>query len=141
MRNNLRAALLAAGTLLILAAPASAQGYGYENAAYENGVDENVTVSVPRYAPQRSELGAPYRYISMSKGVYFGDLNLRTRSGARELKDRIGYTARMMCRQLDVRYPVTAPGSPGCYTTAMNDAMEQANFAIAEARGYKLGRY
>lgn len=136
----LRTALLAAGTLLLLGASANAQGYGYRDADYTTA-DEDVTVSVPRYAPQRSPLGAPYRYISMSKGVYVGDLNLRTRRGVSIMRDRISYTARSMCRQLDVRYPITAPGSPGCYTTAMNDAMYQANIAVAEARGYRLDRY
>jgi UrcA family protein len=140
--RSLRTALLAAGTLLLLGASANAQeyGYGYEDAAY-SAPDENVTVSVPRYNPQRSPLGAPYRYISMSKGVYIGDLDLRTRRDIRVMRDRISYTARNMCHQLNVRYPITAPGSPGCYTTAMNDAMYQANIAIAQQRGDRLDRY
>lgn len=140
--GSLRTALLAAGALLLLGASANAQeyGYGYEDAAY-SAPDEDVTVSVPRYAPQRSPLGAPYRYISMSKGVYIGDLNLRTRHDVRIMRDRISYTARRMCRELDIRYPITAPGSPGCYTTAMNDAMYQANIAVAQQRGYRLDRY
>lgn len=135
----LRTALLAAGTLLLLGTSANAQGYGYQDASYSTA-DEDVTVSVPRYAPQRSPLGAPYRYISMSKGVYVGDLNLRTRHGVHVMRDRISDTARNMCRQLNVRYPITAPGSPGCYTTAMNDAMYQANIAVAQARGSRLDR-
>jgi UrcA family protein len=140
--GSLRTALLAAGALLLLGATANAQeyGYGYEDTAY-SAPDEDVTVSVPRYAPQRSRLGAPYRNISMSKAVYVGDLNLRTRHGVRIMRDRISDTARSMCHQLNVRYPITAPGSPGCYTTAMNDAMYQANIAIAQERGYRLDRY
>jgi len=140
--RSLRTALLAAGTVLLLGATANAQDYryGYQDAAYSTA-DEDVIVSVPRYAPQRSPLGAPYRYISMSKGVYVGDLDLRSRHDVRIMRDRISYTARNMCHQLNVRYPVTAPGSPGCYTTAMNDAMYRANIAIAEARGDRLDRY
>lgn len=133
--GSLRTALLAAGALLLLGASANAQEYGYENASYSMP-SENVEVTVPRYAPQRSSLGAPYRLISMSKGVYVGDLDLRSRHDVRIMRDRISETARRMCRQLDVRYPITAPGSPGCYTTAMNDAMYQANIAIARERGY-----
>jgi len=140
MRNkftarSLRTALLTAGALMLLGTTANAQGYGYQDTAYQMSDDETVNVTVPRYHPERSPLGAPYRYVSMSKAVYTGDLNLRTRYGARELRNRISYTARNMCRKLDVMYPVTAPDSPGCYTTAMNDAMYQANRAIARARG------
>jgi len=129
-----------AGTLM-LGASANAQGYGYgsyENASYQ-APNENVDVTVPRYNPQRDRYGAPYREISMSQNVYFGDLNLRTRHGERVLKSRISQSARTMCRKLDARYPITAPNSPGCYTTAMNDALQQADDAIADARGY--GRY
>jgi UrcA family protein len=140
--HSLRTALLAASALLLLGASASAQEYGrgYEETAY-NLPDENVEVTVPRYAPQRSPLGAPYRLISMSKGVYIGDLDLRSRHDVRVMRDRISYTARSMCRRLDALYPVTAPGSPGCYTTAMNDALYQANIAIAQQRGSHFDRY
>jgi UrcA family protein len=134
--------LLAAGALALLGASANAQeyGYGYEDTAY-GMPHEDVEVTVPRYAPQRSSLGAPYRYISMSQDVYVGDLDLRTHRGVDVMRDRIGETARRMCHRLNVRYQVTAPGSPGCYTTAMNDAMYQANIAVAEARGHRLDRY
>jgi UrcA family protein len=130
----LRTTMMAAGAMLLLGGAANAQGYNYPDNTYRVN-DETVNVTVPRYHPERSTLGAPYRYVSMSKGVYVGDLNLRTRYGVRELRHRISYTARNMCRQLDVMYPITAPDSPGCYTTAMNDAMYQANIAIARARG------
>jgi UrcA family protein len=128
-------ALLAAGALVLAGTAANAQEYGYENTAYEN-TNENVDVSVPRYAPQRDRYGAPYRNISMSKDVYIGDLNLRRNHDVREMRSRISETARVMCHQLNVRYPITAPNSPGCYTTAMGDAMAQASVAIADARGY-----
>ena len=141
MRTNssgLRVALAAAGAFVFAATAASAQDYNYgryENTAYENPT-ENVDVSVPRYAPQRDRYGVPYRNVSLSKDVYIGDLNLRTRYGVREMRSRISQTARVMCHQLNVRYPITAPNSPGCYTTAMGDAMAQASIAIADARGY-----
>jgi UrcA family protein len=129
-----KTAFIAAGAFLLLGASANAQGYNYPDNTYRVG-DETVNVTVPRYHPERGPLGAPYRYVSMSKGVYVGDLNLRTRHGVREMRHRISYTARSMCRRLDVMYPITAPDSPGCYTTAMNDAMYQANIAITRARG------
>jgi UrcA family protein len=133
--SGLRVALLAAGALLFAGGAASAQDYGYQQASYEGG-RENVEVSVPRYHQQRSIYGVPYREISLSKNVYVGDLDLRTRHDARVLRDRVSHTARNLCRKLDRQYPITAPMSPGCYTTAMNDAMRQADDAIAYARGY-----
>lgn len=125
----------AAGVMMLAGSPVLAQDDdGYRYAAY--GPDnETVHVTVPRYHPQRSPLGAPYRLVSMSKGVYIGDLDLRTRRDVRVLRDRISYTARTLCHRLNAMYPVTAPNSPGCYTTAMDDAMYQADIAIARARG------
>jgi UrcA family protein len=141
MRNKLLlgAAALAANAMMFAAPAATAQeyGYGYRDVSY----NENVEVTVPRYHPERSPLGAPYRYVSMSRPVYVGDLDLRTRHDTRVLRDRLSATARSLCRQLDIRYPITAPGSPGCYTTAMNDAMYRADIAIAQARGDRLDRY
>lgn len=130
---------LAAATLLAFAAPAVAQDYGYDTSYETSG--EDVVVTAPRYSPERSLIGAPYRYVSMSKGVYVGDLDLRSGYGIHVMRDRIRNTARRMCRQLDMRYPISAPDSPDCYTNAMNNAMYRANVAIAQVRGYDDDRY
>jgi UrcA family protein len=131
---------LAAATFLAFAAPAVAQDYGYDT-SYENSAGEDVVVTAPRYSPERSPIGAPYRYVSMSKGVYVGDLDLRSGYGIHVMRDRIRKTARRMCRQLDMRYPISAPDSPDCYRNAMNNAMYRANVAIAQLRGYDDDRY
>ena len=66
----------------------------------------------------------------------FDDLDLRTDWGARELRHRIEYTARVMCQRLDAMYPIKADNSPPCYRTAVEGAMYQADTAINQARAY-----
>ena len=123
----------AAAGALFLAAPAGAQEPGSAY-AYSNG-PETVIVAVPRQRPERSEIGAPIRDVSISREVRFDDLDLSTDSGARHLRNRIEYTARALCTRLDVAYPVATSDSPPCYQSAVAGAMVQADRAIADARG------
>jgi UrcA family protein len=125
--------LLTAGALAFAAAPASAQG-GYTDTV--NGPNENVEINGPHVGQSHGKLGEPLMLTSISQQVYFDDLNLRTGRGAHILKQRVRLTARMLCRELDERYPVTADDSPPCYSAALEDSMYQANRAIAEARAY-----
>jgi UrcA family protein len=107
--------------------------------------DEEVIVRAPRYhAPERSTIGAPIQTVGTSQPVRFDDLDLRTAWGVRRLHDRIEHTARLLCRQLDARYPIPASDSPDCYRNAVDDAMYQADQAIAQAQdgqddGYRRG--
>ncbi|MGH6872830.1 MAG: UrcA family protein [Rhizomicrobium sp.] len=139
--------LLLAGAAL-LAAPALAQDYGYPNdsgrfpgpdsarpVAYEPG-GETVIVAAPHRAEKSTVTGAPIVDVAWQRGVRFDDLDLRTESGARALRARVRFTARDLCRRLDVAYPIGAPGSPPCYRTALEDGLAQADAAIADARGY-----
>lgn len=138
MRNTRKMLLLAASIagLTLAAAGANAQSaYDDRDGYYDNGT-ENIIVEVPRYEPQRrGHLGAPIRTVSMSRDVNFGDLDLSTDWGADRLRQRIKSTARQLCNNLDNRFPVTADDSPPCYSTAVNEAMDQAEDAIAKARG------
>lgn len=141
MRNisSLRTGLLAAGVFALASFSANAQDYGRHDSdrdAYQNTADENVEINGPRVGKSRGKLGEPLILTSISQPVYFDDLNLRTGRGAHILKQRVRLTARMLCRQLDERYPVTADDSPPCYSAALDDAMYQADRAIADARGY-----
>jgi UrcA family protein len=138
MRNHsLRNALIAAGALALSAVSVHAQDGSYnDDAAYRNAPDDTIEIIQHHYAPGRSELGTPYKLVSLSKPVRIDDLDLRTRRGVRILRNRIRLTARLLCRDLDERYPVTADNSPPCYSNAMQDAMYRANLAIADARGY-----
>ena len=129
MRNHsLRNALIAAASALALSAvSANAQDRSdYDNAAYQNAPDDTIEIIQRHYGPGRSEFGTPYKLVSLSKPVRIDDLDLRTRRGVRILQERIALTARLLCRDLDERYPVTADDSPPCYRNAVDDAMYRA---------------
>jgi len=135
--DSIRAAFIAAAACTLLAMPASAQDSRYnDDTVYLNTPDENVEIIQRPYGPAYSKLGAPYKLVSLSKPVRIDDLDLRTRYGVRILRNRIRLTARLLCRDLDERYPVTADYSPPCYKNAVEDAMYRADRAIADARHY-----
>lgn len=121
--------------LSLIPLPSSAQPYGSYYGPPRGG--EEVIIQAPRYhGPARSAIGAPIEDVSLSRPVRFDDLDLRTSWGAHALHNRISYTARTLCRRLDFEYPISTSDSPDCYRTAMAYAMEQADDAIARARGY-----
>ena len=135
--------LLAAGALgLALAAPSANAQDDYPNSAPPpgygpaSGPPESITIYGPRRHEERGDLGAPIEDVAMSRAVRFDDLDLRSNRGARELKHRIEYTARVMCQRLDAMYPISADDSPPCYRTAVDQAMYQADAAISQARAY-----
>jgi len=121
---------------MFAASPASAQDYARSDddvVVYQNGREE-VEVLAPRYHARRSAIGAEIRDVSLSRGVRFDDLDLRTAWGARELRSRIRYTASTLCQKLEMRFPVTAEDSPPCFQTAVARAMDEADEAISNAR-------
>ena len=141
--------LLAASALglALAASSANAQDYDPNYAPPPNygpnyapppayGPPEEITIYGPRRHEQRSDIGAPIQDVAISQPVRFDDLDLRTEWGARELRHRIEYTARMMCQRLDAMYPIKADDSPPCYRTAVDQAMYQADSAIDQARSY-----
>ena len=149
MRTNLlRATLMAAGALILVAGTASAQDSRYDR-DYDNGygnpagyvsTDDDVQVSRPRYNYGMGKLGAPNMRVYLSREVRYDDLNLRTRRGARILHERVKLTARLLCRDLDQRYPVTADNGGDnitCYHDASENALYRADRAIREARSYE----
>lgn len=164
MRTKLlRTALMAAGALALLGATAAnAQddsrydrgGYdrynpdydngrdydnGYDNSAAYQSPDENVQVLTPRYKNGMGKLGVPNVRVFLSRAVRFDDLDLRTPRGAHLLRNRVKLTARLLCRELDQRWPVTADNGGdqiSCYHDAAENALYRAHRAIAEARGY-----
>jgi len=150
MRSQmLRTALLAAGAVLLVAAPASAQDRharaqanyvqsdsGYYDADYRQP-SEGVTITQPRYRYRQSKLGAPNMRVFLSREIRYDDLDLTSRSGAEILRDRVRLTARLLCRDIDQRWPVTA-GNGGdsitCYHDAAENALYRADRAIRDAR-------
>ena len=71
--------------------------------------------------------------ISIVEKVSFADLNLATNSGAVELQKRIKASATQICGQLKKLYPDSADTDPPCVEAAIQNAMKEANKAIAAA--------
>jgi len=142
---RLLAAAGAAGVVLA-GTQATAQSYGgYYGPPpgyYEGAAPEEVYVYGPHRAPERdSATGATIERVMLQHPVRYDDLDLRTPWGARELEYRISYTAHRLCDQLgSENSPITnsnyipADNEP-CYGPAMDDAMQQADMAIARAHG------
>lgn len=78
--------------------------------------------------------------VSASIPVPYSDLDLAQEPGATELGRRIQIAARVVCQELDNKYPPTqfpiVEGYQGydCARVAANDGMERANLIIASAR-------
>lgn len=120
-------ALSAAGALgILLGTPAMAADYN----------DEQIEVTAPRHHATTSIPGAEIRTVAASRQVRFDDLNLNSRYGARTLHNRIRATARTLCRELEFMHPVVIDNASDCYRDAVQDAMYQADAAIADSRGY-----
>jgi UrcA family protein len=123
---------VAAVSLVLSAAPVTAQDY--RNGYYDD-VTERVIVSAPRPPLDRSTIGAPIVDVAIAREIRIDDLDLRTGYGVRQLERRVSATARALCQRLDLRYPIATSDSPPCYEAAYDDAMAQADAAIARARG------
>ena len=141
----MRVLALAGLAAVLMASSAGAQDYGYQDrgyrdAAYQPG-GEVITVYGPRHHPERDSVtGAPIQDVAISEAVRFDDLDLTTREGAHALRERIKHTASRLCRNLDESYAPSITSTPVCYDQAVNDAMAQADDAIAAARdGYRDG--
>ena len=75
--------------------------------------------------------------ISIVEKVSFADLNLATHSGVMELQKRIKDSATQICGQLKKLYPDSADTDPPCVEAAIQNAMKEANKAIAAAEKEK----
>jgi UrcA family protein len=100
----------------------------------QNTSGEKIEVYAPRFRVDRSPLNGPVNKISLSRSVYYDDLDLRTASGARELRLRVHDMARDICSQLEDASPVPEAPGTSCYRTAVKDAMWRADDAIRDAR-------
>ena len=130
--KGIRRILTVSADTALVSAPAMAQEY--RNVAYDDSM-ERVIITAPRPPQDRSAIGAPIVDVAISREIRIDDLDLRTGYGVRMLERRVSDTAHDLCRRLDLRYPITASDSPPCYEAAFEDAMEQADAAIARARG------
>ena len=141
------AGAIGAGVIgLVLAGyPAAAQDYApYVTPGFSYSQDTpEVVVVRPPYSPTQrdSATGAPIENVSLSRPVRFDDLDLTSNWGVRALHTRIRIAAQTLCSQLDAMYPAAVdtngPNSPvdmSCYRRAVDDAMYQADAAVAAAR-------
>jgi UrcA family protein len=114
------AAAAAFGLALTTSAAQAQSGYGYENDPYTLG---GVTVTAPRLHERDSATGAPTEWVSTSRAVRYGDLDLSQPWGMHELRVRVARAARSACDELDNAYPNTASDNPPCVRTAIRQAM------------------
>jgi UrcA family protein len=129
-----RLALLAGAAFFLTAAPAAQAQDPYKNASYSDESREQVIVIAPRVHEERgATLGIPSK-VSMSQPVSYDDLDLRTRTGAHELRLRVADTARNICDRLADNYPYREIPGRSCYKEAVSDAMIRVNEAIRDAR-------
>lgn len=119
-----RGLALAAGAAfgLTLASSAAAQPYGdrYDN---DPSTMSGIVVTAPPSTERDSATGAPIEWVSASRVVRYGDLDLSRHWGRHELHARIERAARSACDELDSAYPVTAADSPPCVREAVRQAM------------------
>jgi UrcA family protein len=92
-----------------------------------------------RMALSASRLGTAF-VITASIPVPYSDLNLARDPDAAELDRRIHVAARLVCQQMDSKYPPTQypilEGYSGdeCARVAASEGMEHANMIIASAK-------
>jgi UrcA family protein len=106
-------------------------------AAYAGDQLGQVTVTASRTATERvaqTSFGVPVYEVSISYGVSYSDLDLRTAAGVDELEKRVGKVAKEACAEIDRQYPKSEPSGTACTKAAVDDAMSQIQDAINRAR-------
>ncbi|MBS0473364.1 MAG: UrcA family protein [Proteobacteria bacterium] len=128
---TLAAALLAGAAM----SSVSAQAETYNKVVYGPDGTEHVIVQIPRDRMRSYPDGT----VKLSRDVSYADLDLTTRDGARELRERVRFTARDVCEDLWSR--TTKPGErvensdlQRCAHDAYRDAMRQVHDVVADAR-------
>jgi UrcA family protein len=94
---------------------------------------ESVIVTAPDFHAERSTPGLPGK-LTLRREVSYSDLDLRTRDGARELRQRVNDTLHEICGQLRDSYPVKEQPMERCYTNGYHDAMLTVDKAVRDAR-------
>lgn len=138
-QNTQRKLAILAGAIgmIVAASAAHSQESDRERAmGYGNPSTETIEVYGPRLRVERRPMNGAVERISFSRLVRYDDLNLRTASGARELRLRIRDTAHDICSQLAAAYPIPEASGTSCYRTALQDAQLRADEAIRDARSY-----
>jgi UrcA family protein len=101
--------------------------------------DMDVIVSAPRVREQRDGTLRPGRMVA-SRAVSFSDLDLRSREGAHELRNRVREAADEICGGLSDMYPADAGDYGACYRESVRNGLVRAQAAITDARHYAYQR-
>jgi UrcA family protein len=131
------AVMLASIGSVLATGPAVAQE---ASAKWKPGMETITVTAAPaknsklRGAFSGARLGDVFIAVSASIAVPYSDLNLAQEPGAAELLRRINVAARLVCLELDIKYPPSQyPVMEGedCAHTAAKDGLTQANLVIA----------
>lgn len=141
MKTRSRHHLMLVAAMLAGAALANPSAFAQQAQPRWTPTRESVVVSaVPthnyRIVLSASHLGEAF-IVSASMQVPYSDLDLAKDPDAEEFGRRIHVAARLVCRQLDLKYPPTLyPIVEGfdCEHDAASDGMSRANVIIASAR-------
>jgi len=134
---------------LVLLTPLLASA-GWTNAQAQHATDRwrpRVETIIVRAAPPKnwrlalsaSRLGTAF-LVSASIPVPYSDLDLAREPDASELGRRIQVAARLVCQELDTKFPPTqfpvleGYSGPECVRVTAHDSMEQADMIIASAK-------
>jgi UrcA family protein len=106
-------------------APASAQATAHERVTvYAPFVVRHKMVSPPEVS-ERTATGL--ELVSVSRAVYFGDLDLSKPDQATTLEDRVHLAAQDACKEIAKRYPksvyIPVPDNQDCVGNATSEAM------------------
>jgi UrcA family protein len=123
------ACLTAVGAGVLGLSPVFAQQSG-------NKVEE-ITVTVPwavtKQVVSQTPTGGKAELISLTRHVYFGDLDLAKYADVMTLQKRVSDIAKDSCEQLAKMYPLSGPNPPDCVDKAAASAKAQMDKLIAAA--------
>jgi UrcA family protein len=98
---------------------------------------EEITVTAPwaisKEVVGRTSTGGKEELISLTRHVYYGDLDLAKHADVMTLEKRVSDTAKESCDQLAKMYPLSGPNPPNCAERAAASAKAQMDKIIAAA--------
>jgi UrcA family protein len=98
---------------------------------------EEITViapwSVNRQVVNQTPAGGKTELVSLTRHVYYGDLDLAKHADVLTLEQRVNEIAKTTCDQLSKMYPLSGANPPNCVEKAAASAKPEMDRAIAEA--------
>jgi UrcA family protein len=98
---------------------------------------EEITVIAPwsinTETVSQTPAGGKTELISLTRHVYYGDLDLAKHADVMTLEKRVNEIAKTTCDQLSKMYPLSGPNPPNCAEKAAASAKAEMDKAIASA--------